>query len=1048
MRKKKKIAGIVSGLLAMVCVSTGIGAVASRPSRAETVQADNYNVNYYYGDEISLTGKQVTYQGKQYDADVLLIAPNGNAYAGDSYVFSQAGAYTVEYRFKVNGKTVLTTETFTVLQNLFDLSTSRSSAEYTTYTDEIKDEDITLASKTSEGLLVNLASGDEFVYNKIINLSDNTKLDKLLGLFVIPQNKGTADLYKIDVTFTDVYDENNAVTVTFKTGEKGTNNLISEKHYYEYKAYMSAAASGQLTTGIDLNPNGTFIYDGNVYYKWVSHAQYGYMFQGSFYGSEATVRNLVDQSTLTILEQWLEYSPIGSREMEIYFDYASRQIHGSNTSQNPTTLVCDLDDSAFFNELWDGFTTGEVKMSIRGGNYVSSSASFMITTIDGDNLSARTLTDSNPPSLSVDTQGYAENSLPVAKKGLPYKLFPATARDDYDGNREVVTNVYYNYNSNNQINVEIVDGAFTPAYTGTYTIVYTASDKMGNQTQKKLYVKAEDGLSLRLEAGDVSSDATLGKEVQIPAYTLHGATGDTFCEVTAKHKTKEAEYAVLDGAFVPLYAGEYDLVYTYGDYVETKVETKSFMVKSTDEPTIIDTIVMPKYLLQNCIYELPTVTGYAFENGEPIEKATTISVTENGETRTLANPYFAPQTAGKITVTYTVTDGENSCSKDFSLNVLDVGYDSRLAMEKYFVGDVTLEADQKYVQMTAKADEQVYFALPVQVYEFTSKLQIDGEKSDFDELLVRLQDAKDENVSLAFRFVKTDKGTKFYVNNGTVAYDLGYDAFFHSAEQGLMLNYSNNTKRVTFDGTMHIVVNETENGEAFTGFSNHTAYLSYEFKGVEEDGEATFQVYQINGQSFSNAVVDKIKPQLFIENSDGGLKKIGDKIYISSAFAFDMFDPNVSVTFTVFDPNGNICTSDDGVLLAATADPSRDYYITAKKLGSYVVKYQVCDGKGNKLEDSYAIKVVDKEPPVLTVKVPVSSAKVDSKITLYEAFATDNVTEQVTIKVYVYYPDGHTQDVSGQNSFVASAKGTYKITYMALDELQNTSFKTFVITVS
>ncbi len=1056
MIKKKRNKGIiaaVSGVLAVTCISVGVGLTTMKPAKAEMQIPNYYKESYYKGEGITLTGKKVTYNGKQYDASVLVIAPDGNGYAGENVALSQVGTYTVEYRFVVDGKTLVTRETFAVLENLYEVSSARSSVSYTTYTDTVDAQSYTkpdgeewsvpAKSLTSEGLLVDLASGDEFTYNKIIDLKDNTQYDKLLGLFFIPQNKGAADLYKLDVTFTDVYDESNYVTVTFKTGEKSSENLISGKHYYEYTSYMSANAAQQLTTGIDRNDKGTFEYDGKLYYKWVSHAQYGYMFRTSFYGTDAEPRYYAPMGTVE--DRWLEYSPMGSKQMEIYFDYANRQIHGAKAPTDATTLVCDLDDSAFFNDLWKGFTTGEVKMSIRGGNYVSASAKFMITNIDGHDVSSKTLTDKNAPSLTLDLQGYESNHLPAAKKGLPYKIFSAQAVDDYDGNREVVANVYFNYNSNNQINVEIKDGAFVPAYTGRYAIVYTTSDAAGNVAQKILWVNSESGRSLQLDVNEITETATVGKQVQIPLYTVNGATGNVACNVVARHKTQNVEYNVKNGAFVPMYAGEYELVYECSDYVESTTKGIDLTVETTEEPTIIDEIELPKYLLKNCIYRLPELKGYVFENGMPIEKQPSISVVENGKTRVLPNAYFAPQAAGEIALTYTVTNGEHAFSKAFVVNVVDVGYSERIAMEKYFLGNIQAEATSRYVQLTATEGATAHFSTLLQVYEFQSKLQIDAEKNDFTALTVRMQDAVNQEVSVAFRFIKAEKGTQFSVNGDAFTYSLGYDAFRSSVES-FSLNYYNATKQVTFDEATFITVDKDENGKPFNGFTGNVAYISYTFENVES--ESGVRIYQINGQPFNNGVVDKIAPQLFIMDRDSGLKKIGDKLYIAPSFAFDVLDPNTNLSFAVYDPNGNICVSDDGVLLAASADTTRSYWVTAKKMGSYVVRYQVSDTKGNKITDSYAIKVVDKEPPVIEVQAPVTTASVGDIIALYQATATDNVTETVTVRMYVYAPDGRMVDMTGATELTVTLRGLYKITYMAFDELKNVSFKTFTIQVS
>jgi hypothetical protein len=264
--------------------------------------------------------------------------------------------------------------------------------------------------------------------------------------------------------------------------------------------------------------------------------------------------------------------------------------------------------------------------------------------------------------------------------------------------------------------------------------------------------------------------------------------------------------------------------------------------------------------------------------------------------------------------------------------------------------------------------------------------------------------------------------------------------------ESVILNYYNATKRVTFDEATFITVDKDENGKPFDGFTGNVAYVSYTFEDVQ--GESGMRIYQINGQPFNNGVVDKIEPQLFIVDRDSGLKTIGDKLYIAPSFAFDVLDPNTDLSFAVYDPDGNICVSDDGVLLAASADTSRAYFVTAKKMGSYVVRYQVSDTKGNKITDSYALKVVDKEPPVIEVQAPVATAKVGDSVTLYKATATDNVTETVTLRMYVYAPDGRMVDMTDSAQLTVTLRGLYKITYMAFDELKNVSFKTFTIKVS
>jgi hypothetical protein len=309
-----------------------------------------------------------------------------------------------------------------------------------------------------------------------------------------------------------------------------------------------------------------------------------------------------------------------------------------------------------------------------------------------------------------------------------------------------------------------------------------------------------------------------------------------------------------------------------------------------------------------------------------------------------------------------------------------------------------------------------------------------------------MQDTQKPDVTVAFHFTRGKDGTLFSVNDDTFTYSLGRDCFIYELES-ITCNYSNLTRAVTFDNATYVSVTTDEAGRPFEGFTGNIAYVTYCVSNVEVGGEAGLRIYLVNEQPFNKTISDSIKPQLFVLGKDSGLKKVGDRLYIAPSFARDVLDPNVSVSFAVYDPEGNICTSEDGVVLNAEADHAKGYYVVAKRLGTYMVRYQVCDGKGNKTTDSYALNVVDKEPPEITVSAVKSTAKVGEKISLPKATAKDNCTENVKVRVYVYYPNGSMYEIT-ESSFVATEAGTYKVTYFAMDELMNTAMKTFVVTVS
>lgn len=147
---------------------------------------------------------------------------------------------------------------------------------------------------------------------------------------------------------------------------------------------------------------------------------------------------------------------IGDEFFEVRWDYAERRVYGTSS------LICDLDESLFFTSLWDGFTTGEVYMSIHAEGYQNSLMNMVITDIGDRKLSDNVFCDVDAPTLTVDYADYTASTVPDAQLNRPYRVFDATAYDSRDGQLPVTTNVYYNYRSTSKARIPVDNGVFTP----------------------------------------------------------------------------------------------------------------------------------------------------------------------------------------------------------------------------------------------------------------------------------------------------------------------------------------------------------------------------------------------------------------------------------------------------------------------------------------------------------------------------------------------------------------------------------------------------------
>ena len=234
------------------------------------------------------------------------------------------------------------------------------------------------------GLKVTLASGDVFTYNEPIDLSGQTanitgketsERDNIVCFYVIPETQGIADVYDVKIRLTDVYDEDNFIEIVVYANSTDENEVAGDALYAGARSsvqenYVGAHYKDYSNTGVIKDT----IYKDVDYYT-----------LGGYWS------NLVSFAAPNGYEN--------VRPFSFAINYSEKILYGFD-QEATNTMWCThrlavFDDvfdedgelmlswSDYFDTLWEGFTTGEVYLSIYSDFYVNSSFTFVITEILG-----------------------------------------------------------------------------------------------------------------------------------------------------------------------------------------------------------------------------------------------------------------------------------------------------------------------------------------------------------------------------------------------------------------------------------------------------------------------------------------------------------------------------------------------------------------------------------------------------------------------------------------------------------------------------------------
>ena len=1022
-RMRAVIAAAVLALAAVFCICA---AVSVPFTVAEKTQADvvaEFDAEYAVGTAVRVPDLQIEQGGVKLETSKRTIGPDGTVYTDDVVEIVHQGVYTVEYTASGAGGEILTeTHTFSGYYPLYGTGKKNSSAYYGA------------SSKYGgisgrDGIVVSLTSGDSFVWNEVIDLSGHTPSDHIVELYVTPNTLGTADARNLCFVLTDIYDPNNYVTVMAK---KVTAVDVGAA-WAEQQTFVTAGANGQLQMGLrkDDADKDFVIYEGERYGREIGNKMGSTVPGFSLPGVPKYVQN--DASSIS--EENFLNNP---QTFTFSFDAEKNVIYAGNGKTD--YIVADLDAEECFESLWGGFTTGEVYLSIKGTEYLSSSLNFVITKIDGEDVGIKAaggnkIIDKEAPSLTVDVP----ETVPEAVVDVPYKLFPATANDVYDG--EIVPAVTV-VSGGEQI--EVKDGAFVPASAASYLLTYTATDYSGNSVSQTVSVTARKGrvLSLSLDEAEPAQNLT-GKQVGVAGYSAENVSGTLQVDITATRiadaqgnaVTDGVRYAVTDGAFCPMYDGRYRIDYLARDYLVEVSRSYEISVDNNPAVVMIDDAALPRYFISGMVYETPQMTGYWFDESGPHEIAAAVSWSGDGDAEfTQAKGLFTPVAEDRVTVRFTAAYGERqSAVKTYEVPAVDVGYnDAQLHIDKYFAvssGNAVISAESDRISLQTDADTSVAFANTLQAANFEFRFAV-GSIGRFG---ISLTAVSDPYKRLEVRY--EDLGTGKMQVTVFVPGDSYANTFSYNAGDQITLKYYDAARVLYLTEKLSVDISKM-----FAGFDD-SVWLDVTF---EEAGTADF--YELNGQILTNIAADWIKPMIVVDVETGD-RMLNDIYYVEKCTIADVLDTYVIAYMYMTTPTGAYATATDGTILNSSADYGRSYEVLLDMYGVYTVYYYAKDTAGNVQTFTFQVTVADSFAPEIITEEKDRFVKLGGEIVPAPYEVKDDLTpsDQITSYVSIIRPDGSA--VSGTEPLQATMKGVYKIIYYAFDAYGNMCTQSFEITV-
>lgn len=878
------------------------------------------------------------------------------------------------------------------------------------------------------GLQVALAPQESITFNTLIALKDINPDAPLIEANVTPSFRGAQDFRRLFFTFTDALNPEIFFTVQYRNWEN------------ESKTIVSAMANGQDYSSVEW-------YTGKIFHgkdEWHTTCQY------AFSGVYTDGREHADRP----IRIWYD-----DRAKQPYYD--KQYTDNGDAAKDNRKVICDFIDPNFVSDIWTGFKSDYVRLSVSAEEYIGDTAYFAVTHVTGIDLTKESVYEQHKPVITVDAPFDLEN-VPFAKVGATFPVPAATAVDAQFGVCEVTSKVEFAETPNGEKTaVAVQNGRFATANEGYYTITYTARDPIGNEADTTVTVQTGDVADVTLTVTPPEDrTAAIGALVEVPA-------PDSNAPVTVKAVCGEQEIVIGDDcAFRPEKSGAWTVTYTAED-VCGQTQTESYTLTVTAGGTVFkDEPALAPVMISGGRYYLPELRAYSYAGDVATEVESTVSVKDlSGERVVDKGEVYIPRVAkhgDSVEIVYKA--GEAELKREVQCIMPFVARDGRmrLQIENYFMGDgFELKKGDFSAEVAATdANGQWVFAKEQILSEMRVQFSMLTQKSEFDALCFTVFDATDPERSITCKIEREKEyddeiGELVYSENayftvGGMRIPAG-SLFDPSVPNSNVVVSFKNGKWV-FDSTktFSIAAERWDDGTPFEGFGGNSGYIGIAFEGATA-GKASYMLSEVSNQLISANPADRMAPVIVMQGVYGGMCEVGKSATVQKALASDALDPMISFGVTVNAPDGSVVTSNDGIRLE-NVSPDRIYEFTPDMFGMYSVEYAASDSFGNEQKFVYIVLVLDNvAPEIAFTGEPVKTGKVGEAFIIPEITVTDNVSaaENITVSRYVRTASGRMTTIDAKsNSFIPSRKGVYTVYVIAHDEAGNVAVKTYDVTVA
>lgn len=948
--------------------------------------------------EIGQSVRLPAYEQDGKTAIIRITYPDGSVYQSNTLRVRSYGAHVIEYL--IDGEVVKTHTCMVPLKasDLFSvnrLTTNLGTSEYGT--DE--------SGATFGGVLFSTRSGGSVTFERTIDLNDLTKNDTLVRLKVVPSSPDTYDFGQVHLTFTDTEDSSVWLRVTLSADICDGRTAPSPASRI---SYIRVSANGQVGGGYGETPATREIdFDDR---KW-----YGSVISAGF--SDRADKGAV---------------------FDIRYDASEKAIYVPMSTQRPTVspwLVSDLDDPTVHGaNVWSGFTSGKVRMTVSFDQFYNRSGQVLFGEIGGLDLSAPEISDTEAPEIHVDFDGM--DKAPNSFIGATYKVFDAVASDFIDQQCSLSYRVYYGNNLDGaRYDVSVENGVFTTDKVGKYTIEYTASDWVGNTAVRtvEFLCKAEPE-PITVEDIPTPADTNVYTPVTLTdpaALRTYGGNGKvTLSRVVIAPDGSEA--SVSGNILLPVMTGTYTVRYIATDaFGNEETVSVPLTVKAVDTAIFTGTPSLPRVMISDFTYRLPMVGAVICRGGEVLP--TTVVRYVNGVEQT-SDVVTAPKNVASVLIEYCALNPDGSTYETLSFTVPVRDGNGGKNRTAYFYNadgtiDVTELADMAMLGVASEGD--VFFANVLNSSYFSAQLVLPNTGMYFGTLAITLTDSEQEGLSLTFALHFTPAGITVTVGDG------------ESLPFGVKSDAGNTYLNLYYDGTNAVLqdtndaivckIAKDDRGNPFSGFTNGV-YVTFSVSDVQAASRIGLSV--LNNQSFGYGsradapTADKTAPEIVVAGIYEKRAYLGDVLTLLPAEAYDVLGQITSLTVSVYGPDGQVVLSPTAVGSAGT--------VTLTQVGRYRIFYAAEDTHGQSVRIVSNVLVLDGVAPELRVDADYKQVyRVGTTITLPDAAASDNL-ENVYCDIYVLLPSGElrllTHSVNGEvTSYLSTSDGTYPNSFKAGD---------------